>query len=112
MLELNSITTLCVSHVLCIDNHDDDNNNNNSIYVQAKSLVVFMIILIILLIVEKALFSLPAHKGECRSLTPVESAQVAYSASRASTASIIADIKGEEEFSVEEHIERDSRSTR
>ena len=55
---------------------------------------------------EKALFSLPSRMGGMGLKDPVESAEMAYSASKDGTVKIVKAIKGDEEFTVHEHRER------
>ena len=55
---------------------------------------------------EKALLSLPSRMGGMGLRDPVESAEMAYSASKDGTVKIVKAIKGDEEFTVHEHRER------
>ena len=55
---------------------------------------------------EKALFSLPSRMVGMGVRDQVESAEMAYSASKDGTVKIVKAIKGDEEFAVHEHRER------
>ena len=51
---------------------------------------------------EGSLLSLPVHKGEMGVHNPVESAQIAYSASKEASTKIICAITGDDEFCLQE----------
>ena len=54
---------------------------------------------------EQVAFSLPACKRELGVWNSVDSAQLVYSKSRSRTRKIVGAIKGEEDFSVDKHME-------
>ena len=50
--------------------------------------------------------TLPACEGEMGVHNPVESAEIAYAVSKEATTKIVCAIKGDNEFSLQEHMER------